>query len=208
MRVTWQVTPRNKISGFWDEQANCRTCTGLTTGITDPPRVSPEARGTGQTKPLRVPQVTWSSPVTSKLLLDAGFGGVYYGWGNFERNPEPDARSDQHGRAVRAELREQRQRTRGPGLPVAGLRHQHGGVVELESVDGSYVTGANSLKIGYQGTLMTDYRTWGTNSQNLSFRVNNGVPEPDHASSSDRGRTTATAAGTRSSRRISGRTTT
>ena len=89
LRVTWQATPRNKIGGFWDEQANCRTCTGLTTGITDPPRVSPEARGSGQTKPLRVPQVTWSSPVTNKLLLDAGFGGIYYGWGNFERDPNP-----------------------------------------------------------------------------------------------------------------------
>ena len=75
--------------GFWDEQANCRTCTGLTTGITDPARVSPEARGSGQTKPLRVPQVSWSSPFTNKLLLDAGFGGIYYGWGNFERDPNP-----------------------------------------------------------------------------------------------------------------------
>ena len=27
-RVTWQATPRNKIGGFWDEQANCRKCTG------------------------------------------------------------------------------------------------------------------------------------------------------------------------------------
>ena len=26
---------------------------------------------------------------TSRLLLDAGFGGVYYGWGNFEREPDP-----------------------------------------------------------------------------------------------------------------------
>src|SRR5260221_10413248 len=89
LRVTWQVTPRNKIGGFWDEQANCRKCEGLTTGITDPPRVAPEARGVGATKPLRVPQVTWSSPVTNRLLLDAGFGGVYYGWGNMERSPNP-----------------------------------------------------------------------------------------------------------------------
>ena len=74
---------------FWDEQANCRTCTGLTTGITDPARVSPEARGISQTKPLRVPQLTWSSPMTNKLLLDAGWGGIYYGWGNFERVPNP-----------------------------------------------------------------------------------------------------------------------
>ena len=34
-------------------------------------------------------QATWSSPLTSRLLLDAGFGGVYYGWGSFERDPNP-----------------------------------------------------------------------------------------------------------------------
>ena len=179
MRVTWQVTPRNKISGFWDEQANCPKCTGLTTGITDPPRVSPEARGTAQTAPLRVPQVTWASPVTSKLLLDAGFGGVYYGWGNFERNPNPT-----HDLINMVE--QCAPSCANNGNAPAGLvyRSQDYGTNTAASwnwkASMAYVTGANSLKIGYQGTLMTDYRTWGTNSQNLSFRVNNLRPQPDH----------------------------
>ena len=175
MRVTWQVTPRNKISGFWDEQANCPKCTGLTTGITDPARVSPEARGTAQTNPLRVPQVTWSSPVTSKLLLDAGFGGVYYGWGNFERNPNPT-----HDLINMVE--QCTPSCANNGNAPAGLvyRSQDCGTNTAASwnwkASMAYVTGANSLKIGYQGTVMTDYRTWSTNSQNLSFRVNNLVP--------------------------------
>src|SRR6185503_6091114 len=88
-RLTWQVTPRIKIGGYWDEQWVCRKCEGNTIGITTPAVVSPEANGPNQTLPLRVPQVTWSSPVTNRLLLDAGFGGTYYGWGNFERNPNP-----------------------------------------------------------------------------------------------------------------------
>ncbi len=175
IRLTWQVTPRNKISGFWDEQANCPKCTGLTTGITDPPRVAPEARGTAQTAPLRVPQVTWSSPMTSRLLLDAGFGGVYYGWGNFERNPNPthDLINMVEQCAPSCALN---------GNAPAGLvyRSQDYGTNTAASwnwkVSMAYVTGANSLKIGYQGTVMTDYRTWGTNSQNMSFRVNNLVP--------------------------------
>ena len=41
-RVTWQVTPRNKVGGFWDEQVVCRSCEGTTIGITDP-RLAPEA---------------------------------------------------------------------------------------------------------------------------------------------------------------------
>ena len=40
----------------------------------------------------------------------------------------------------------------------------------------AYVTGSHSLKIGYQQTLMTDDRQWFTINQNLSYRVDNGVP--------------------------------
>src|SRR5262249_46355342 len=85
-RVTWQATRRNKIGVFWDEQSVCRKCEGTTTGLASPAQiVAPEADGVGATKPLRVQQVTWSSPATSRLLFDAGFGTTYYGWGNFER---------------------------------------------------------------------------------------------------------------------------
>ena len=40
-RVTWQANSKNKISGFWDEQATCRKCEGQTSGITDPARSRP-----------------------------------------------------------------------------------------------------------------------------------------------------------------------
>ena len=43
-------------------------------------------------------------------------------------------------------------------------------------VSASYVTGGHSLKIGYQGTLMTDNQMWFTNNQGLTYRLNNGVP--------------------------------
>ena len=173
-RVTWQVTTRNKIGAFWDEQANCRNCEGLTTGITDPPRVSPEARGVGATKPLRVAQVTWSSPVTSRLLLDAGFGGVYYGWGNFERNPNPTrdligvVEQCAAGCAANGGIPGLVYRSQDFGLNFAGSYSWR--------ASASYVTGRRSLKIGYQGTLMIDDRTRTTNNQSLTYRFNNGTP--------------------------------
>ena len=70
-RVTWQATPRNKITAFWDEQWICRKCEGMTQGITDPARVSPEAIGVQSVLPMRVNQIAWSSPRTNRLLLDA-----------------------------------------------------------------------------------------------------------------------------------------
>src|SRR2546425_11441168 len=76
-RVTWQATQRNKFSFVWDEQPVCRKCSG-TTSLTGSPNfifpTSPEADGHGEFSPQRVQQARWTSPVTNKLLLEAGVG--------------------------------------------------------------------------------------------------------------------------------------
>jgi len=173
VRMTWQATPRNKVTGFWDAQALCRTCTGATPGNSEPARVSPEAVGV-LGRPLHVSQATWSSPVTHRLLLEAGFGGTYFGVGNFEREPNPTrdlirvAEQCASGCAANGNI---------PGLVY---RSQDFSVAHAGSYlwkgSMSYIAGAHSLKIGYQHTFMTDDRTWMTNNQNLTYRFNNGVP--------------------------------
>ena len=173
-RFTWQATPRNKIGGFWDEQWVCRKCEGNTIGITTPAVVSPEANGPNQTLPLRVPQVTWTSPVTNRLLLDAGFGGTYYGWGNFERNPNPT-----HDLIKVTEQCSTGCAANG-NRPGIVYRSQDWGDNRTGSyiwkANLAYVIGQHSFKVGYQHTLMTDDRTWSTNSTDLWYRFNNGVP--------------------------------
>jgi hypothetical protein len=174
-RVTWQATASNKIGGFWDEQVVCRTCKGTTYGITDPARMSPEAGGLSQYKPLRVAQLTWSSPLSNRLLLEAGLGTTYYGWGNFERNPNP----------TRNLIRVTEQCARGCGDNggIAGLVYRSQNFADNYTGaytwrgSASYITGAHSVKVGYQGTYLVDDRTWFTNDQNLAYRVNNGVPD-------------------------------
>ena len=172
-RVTWQVTPRNKVSGTWDAQALCRTCTGATPGLAEPQRVSPEAVGVLGRR-LDVTQVSWSSPVTNRLFLEAGYGGTYLGVGNFERDPNP----------TRDLIRVAEQCASGcpanGSIPGLVYRSQDFSVAHTGSYlwkgSLSYVTGAHSLKIGYQHSLMTDDRTWMTNNQNLTYRVDNGEP--------------------------------
>ncbi|HET7219732.1 MAG TPA: TonB-dependent receptor, partial [Vicinamibacterales bacterium] len=172
-RITWQATPRNKVTGFWDAQALCRTCTGATPGLSEPARVSPEAVGV-LGRPLHVSQAAWTSPVTSRVLLEAGFGGTYFGVGNFERSPNP----------TRALIRVAEQCASGcasnGGIPGLVYRSQDFSVAYTGSYLWrgalSYITGTHSLKVGYQHTLMTDDRTWMTNDQNLTYRVNDGVP--------------------------------
>ena len=173
-RVTWQINAKNKLTGFWDEQATCRSCEGQTSGITDPVRPSPEAGSVGATKPLRVMQARWNSPITSRLLLDAGFGGVYYGWGSFERDPNP----------TRGLTRVVEQCAAGCGNNggIANLtyRSQNFNINNTGSfswnANVSHVTGSRTLKVGYQGTWMVDNRTWMTNDTELEYRVSNGIP--------------------------------
>jgi hypothetical protein len=172
-RMTWQATRRNKFSGFWDAQVLCRTCTGATPGLSEPQQVSPEAVGV-LGRPLHVSQATWWSPVTSRLLLEAGYGGTFFGVGNFEREPNP----------TRDLIRVVEQCASGcpanGNIPGLVYRSQDFSVAHTGSYvwkgSLSYVTGAHSMKIGFQHTLMTDDRTWMTNNQNLTYRFNNGVP--------------------------------
>jgi hypothetical protein len=126
------------------------------------------------TKPLRVPQVSWSSPFTTRLLLDAGFGGIYYGWGGFERDPNPT-----HDLISAVEQCAAGCAANG-GIPGLVYRSQDYADNRAGSypwrATASYVTGRQSIKIGYQGNYMSDIRTWYVNSQNMQFRLNNGVP--------------------------------
>jgi hypothetical protein len=172
-RVTWQATPRNKISGFWDAQLVCRTCSGATAGAQEPARVSPEAVGI-MSRPMHVSQATWSSPATNRLLLEAGYGGTFFGVGNFEREPNP----------TRDLIRVVEQCASGceanGNIPGLVYRSQDFSTAYAGSylwkAAASYITGTHSLKFGYQRTLMTDDRTWMTNDQNLTYRVDNGSP--------------------------------
>ena len=88
--MTWQASPRNKITFSWDEQPVCRTCTGTASFAGSPSSTTaPEADGHGEYTPQRVHTVRWTSPVTSRLLLEAGLGNTYYQWGDRELNPNP-----------------------------------------------------------------------------------------------------------------------
>ena len=172
-RVMWQMTSRNKVSAFWDQQTLCRTCTGATSSGVDPTRVSPEAVGVFG-RPLHIAQATWSSPVSNRMLLEAGFGNTYFGFGNFEREPNP----------TRDLIRILEQCANGcaanGNIPGLVYRSQDFSDAHNSSYlwkgSLSYITGGHSVKVGYQRTFMTQNITWTTNNQNLTYRFDNGVP--------------------------------
>ena len=69
MRLTWQATPRNKINVHWSEQYNSANKKGGGSGTQ-----TQEAHPRTLYQPSRQPHATWSSPISSRLLAEAGWG--------------------------------------------------------------------------------------------------------------------------------------
>ena len=101
-RLTTQVNSRNKVNFFWDEQHPCNgaTWTPQGEGCRNPSggqvfescsaaRTRRRRKRRGYSHRFqRVQQGTWSSPVTNKLLLEAGYGTYLSRWGT---NRRPDS---------------------------------------------------------------------------------------------------------------------
>jgi hypothetical protein len=161
LRVTWQISPRNKLNVFWDEQRTCIACIGGGSATT-----SPEAAdGTTHMDYVRAPSATWTSPVTNRLLLEAGWGyvGFLYGREREGNNREIPRIVEQAG-AI-------------PGLTYGSMTWQRNtSFTPRYRASASYVTGAHNFKVGIDGLSFYQERIYVGNNQALNYRLNNGVP--------------------------------
>jgi hypothetical protein len=161
LRLTWQVNAINKVNVFWDEQRTCIACIGGGSST-----VSPEAAdGTTHMDYVRAPSVTWTAPVTSRLLLEAGwgFGGYLYGRER-EGNNRDLARVTEQAGAI-------------PNLTYRSMIWQRNqSYTPRYRASMSYVTGAHNFKTGIDGLNFDQMRTYLGNNQSLNYRLNNGVP--------------------------------
>ena len=167
VRFTWQATKRNKLNIFWDEQRKCERCSDVSSNSsTTAPEASSPGYIPGKRQYWRVQQVNWTAPLTNKLLADMGFG---YPNSLYGKLPEPE------------DLRLTQANEQGGLIPGLTYRAQNfsrnrGGLTRwVGSV--SYVTGAHSLKFGFDGERFHQIRTLITQQNGLSqFRFNNGTP--------------------------------
>src|SRR5439155_24977064 len=157
-RITWQATPRNKINLYWSElyQSSSKRGGGSAT-------VTPEASVYTTFHPDHVQQATWSSPLTSRILMEAG-------WGTFQsryRNPQP--RVDGTHNPLMIRTTEQAGEIPGlisrmPGGVGQGFNHHLIGSIAATRASVSYITGAPSMELGYQGgffNLRQEYHFFG-----------------------------------------------
>ena len=194
LRLTAQPAAKHKFNVFWDQQQPCQGAGFLGTdegcrqsgeneiicgaaGASNPPcsaTAAPEngtyLSGYGQ----RVQQATWTSPMTNKLLLEAGFGTYWSQWGG---TPHPGSNFTQL-----VGMTEQCTAGCATNGSIANLAYRSGtyrqnfqGTIGWRG-SASYVTGAHNMKFGYQGGHLIDNQFVYTNDQFLTFRVNNLVP--------------------------------
>jgi hypothetical protein len=190
LRTTIQATSRNKFDVYLDNQPFCNgsgwtpqdeACRrskdgewiqGGSTGPTPsfgPGPSSPETGDYNHNGTL-VRQLAWQSPVTSRLLLDARWGAYTSRFGQTERPGNP----------TRGLVRVLEQ---GGQFPLMKYRSSNwpGGTLGAFTWNTSvtYVTGAHSLKLGYQGAFYRDdfeTTTIQYNDRRLAYRFNNVVP--------------------------------
>ena len=180
VRLTWQVTPRNKIVGWTDLHINCLHCDagGSSSGLTFTGLVaSREALQRNENHPSSLTQISWTSPVSNRLLLDANVQiGPNFWWGAQQKNDwDPTTIPVQDdGLTIST-----------PDGPVTftGLNYRsanwsgHTGFTRVFQGAVSYVTGSHSAKVGarFHQNDSTFPKNFYNNAQ-LKYNFRGGVP--------------------------------
>jgi hypothetical protein len=158
-RVTWQATKRNKFGVTYDEQRACN-CGSVSAAQSHEYYLSQY-----RFEPNRLFQATWSSPMTSKLLLEAGMAATISQW-NMYYNPGVtndiisvfDVGIGQ-----------------GYGSPTSYLGHPNGRDRYTQRASLSYVTGSHNFKTGFQTEELNTNTYYHTNG-NVNYTFFNGTP--------------------------------
>src|SRR6185436_11915021 len=187
IRLTSQVTPRNRVTFSHEHQHRCsgstitpsgegcrvREADWIGVGTTTS---SPESFPGYHDLPYNVTQATWTSPVTSRLLLEAGYSRFQYLWAGFGEVP-PDGLSSLIPVTEASTIYGQANYSyRGLYDPLGFAFADNDASPTTWRVAASYVTGAHSLKAGYQGSYQKSLQGRVANSTQLRYLFNNGVP--------------------------------
>jgi hypothetical protein len=180
VRLTWQVTPRNKIVGWTDLHYNCLHCDagGSSSGLTFTGLVaSREALQRNENHPSNLTQVMWTSAVSNRLLLDANVQiGPNFWWGAQQKNEWDTTTIPVQDDALTIST---------PDGPVTftGLNYRsanwsgHTGFTRVFQGAVSYVTGSHSAKFGarFHQNDSTFPKNFYNNAQ-LKYNFRAGVP--------------------------------
>jgi hypothetical protein len=180
VRLTWQATPRNKFVGWTDVHYNCLHCDagGSSSGLTFTGLIATrEALQRNENHPSILTQVTWMSPLTNRVLLDANVQlGPNFWWGAQQKNAWDPTTIPVQDDALTINT---------PNGPVTytGLNYRsanwsgHTGFTRVFQGAVSYVTGSHSAKFGarFHKNISTFPKNFYNDAQ-LKYNFRGGVP--------------------------------
>jgi hypothetical protein len=185
-RLTWQVSPRNKISLSHSEQYDRQNKTGGGSATR-----TPEAQGMRLYTPGHIQQASWTSPFTNRLMFEAGWGDYLSRYANFA--PRVDGSHNDNMISVVEQCSPTCPNNNGypndPSIPgIPGLiyrfnqplqqgfeRHQIGTLAQMRA-SASYIPGSHSVKVGYQGNISHPSQAYFNVTPFIQYRFNNGIP--------------------------------
>jgi hypothetical protein len=183
-RGTAQITTRNRVTFSHEKQSRCEGSTLTPSGEGCRTRgadwialgsttQSPEANTGYFDFPYWVTQATWTSTLTNKLLLEAGYSRFAYRHAGGPGQVPPD------GILNLIPVTEQLAIDGHPANFVyrgLGTYLNNFGNPNSWRASASYVTGSHNLKAGYQGSYLVADSEFDTNASQLAYRFSNHVP--------------------------------
>jgi hypothetical protein len=188
LRMTWQISQKNKLNLFADYQKGCsgsawigsnaKACRANPDGWAEggTSTIAPEGTAYGNTTPQHIWQGTYTSTLNSRTLFEFGYSAYNSRWGGPTAPGNPTADFIQ--------VREQGGLI--PGLCYRAISTLCGtgfatstGWISANTwhANLSYVTGSHNIKFGYNGLYDYDNQDSNpANSQGLVYQFNNGVP--------------------------------
>ena len=159
IRFTTQLTQKNKVNLFYEFQYSCFCYAYAPSSL-----ISPEAQGYYRHRPQYLIQGSWTNPVTSRLLLEAGFTVAA---NDFHGYRQPGVTSD-----LTAIVDTSKNFTYRSAPNAYGFNRSNN---YNGRASASYVTGTHSVKAGLFLMHQWDYTTREVNSD-MSFTFNGTTP--------------------------------
>jgi len=158
-RVTWQANTKNKFNFTYDEQRACN-CGSVSAAQSHEFYLS-----SYRFEPNRLLQGTWNSPITNRLLLEAGYSATISQWNMFyQPGVTPDIISitdtgigQSYGSAQQY-------------LGFPNSRNRYTARASL-----SYVTGSHNFKTGFSDEIPITSTNYQSNG-NMNYTFRNGLP--------------------------------
>jgi hypothetical protein len=187
IRLTGQATPRHRVT-FYEEYQ--RRCSGSALGLGGDGCRAAGADWVGQGRifanttgapeswpgyhdfPYNVTQLTWTSPFSNRMMLEAGFSRFHYGYARFGMAP-PDGQTDLIAVTEQSSIYGRPNLSyRGIFDPLDFAYNDNNATPYNWRAAASYITGAHNLKVGYQGSYFISHMGRVSNDTQLRYTFN------------------------------------